>query len=584
MSPDSDFVVQVEGVTFTYLGEDQPSLKDVNLKIRRGSFVLVLGPSGSGKSSLINLLNGSIPHIFEGNMTGRVLVDGMDTGVIPVSKMATKVGLVFQDPDAQLVNVFVRDEIYFGPENLLMPVPEIEENAAVAVQMTGLSDILDREVIQLSGGQKQRVALASVLSVRPDLIALDQPTANLDPHTTAEVFRLLGRLNREYGITVVLVEQRVDDLVHLVDHVIVMEDGRIILSGPPRQVFDTGGAGERGLWVPQIAEIAHALSDLVPLPQLPLTLDELAPPLEAALAGRQADIVPPAVPSGPVGPPLIEVRGLTYRYRGVDFDSLTDVNLTIRAGEFLAIVGRNGSGKSTLAKTLTKINRAPNGKVFIGGQDINQIRLSDLTARMGYVFQNPDNQFVCDTVFDEIAYSLRIRNTPEEQVRARVQEVLKWFGLTGLETVSPFALSMGYRRLLSVATMLVLDQELIILDEPTIGQDYASCHRLMSFLRGLNEAGKTVVIITHDMRLISEWVGRVVVLSRSRVMFDGHAGGLFEDDQLLDEAALVRPPLAALARRLRPLVPDLPHPLLTVNVLRAAVTELLRSPAASREA
>lgn len=577
MSLASDDIIQIRDVTFTYLGEEAPSLREVNLNIRRGSFVLVLGPSGSGKSSLVNLLNGSIPHIFEGDMTGQVVVDGLDTRHEPVSRLATKVGLVFQDPDAQLVNVFVSDEVYFGPENLLMPIPEIEANTEMAVSMTDLRSLLDREVFHLSGGQKQRVALASVLSVRPDVVVLDQPTANLDPHTTVEVFRLLARLNREFGITVILVEQKVDDLAHLIDEVIVMKDGGIALQGPPREVFGSARARELGTWIPQVVEIADALADLVAVPQVPLTDTELAEHLQTGLAAVPPSVTFPVRPPAPAaaGAPLVEVRDLTFTYPAAEEPSLRNVNVTIRQGEFLAIIGRNGSGKSTLAKTLLKVNKAPDGRVFVGGQEINQLSLADLTSRLGYVFQNPDHQFVTDTVFDEVAYSLRARGRSEAEVEVKVMEALSLFDLQAFRDASPFSLSMGYRRLLSVATMLVVDQQLIILDEPTIGQDYTSCRRLLGFLRQLNEQGKAIVLITHDMRLISEWVGRVVVMSNSQVLLDGSVANLFADDRLLEAAALVRPPLVNVAGHLRRRFTGLPESLLTAADLRRTVEHAL---------
>lgn len=572
---EGDNIIEIKDVTFTYLGEKGPALKNANLTIKRGDFVLVLGPSSAGKSTLLNLLNGSVPHIFEGTLEGEVIVDGKNTIEHQVSQLATSVGLVFQDPESQLVNIFVKDEVYFGPENLLKPIEEIKANAMEAMRLVGLDNLMDRDVFQLSGGQKQKVAIAAVLSMRPKVIALDQPTANLDPKTKVEVFQILAKLNRELGITVVVVEHDVDDLAGLINKVVVMKDGSILASGTPREVFSKNFkefSEELGLWVPQVSELAQATGKMIPFLALPLTVEEALEPVRTAVSSAEREgTLLKGSPDGarkdtaPRGLPLIEVKDLSFTYAVNGVKALDRVNLTVYPGDFLAIVGKNGSGKSTLAKTLMKINQIERGKVFIKGKDINDLTLYELTKTIGYVFQNPDHQFVADTVYDEVAYSLRVRNIPEDEVKERVMEVLDLFNLAGHLEVSPFALSMGQRRLLSVATMLVVDQDAIILDEPTIGQDQASSNHLMGYLKRLNEQGKAIIIITHDMRLTSQWVERVFVMSESHVLFDGHISEVFNDPQLLEKASLLPPPLVVLMQRLRETHRDLPASILTVE-------------------
>ena len=557
-------IIEVRHVTFTYLGEKQPALRDVNLTVKPGEFVLVLGPSASGKSTLVNLFNGSVPHIFEGTLEGEVYVNGLRTVEHPVSELAKTVGVVFEDPEAQLVNVLVKDEIYFGPENLLTPIEEIKRNAQRSVSLVGIEDLVERDVFQLSGGQKQKVAVASVLSMQPRVLVLDQPTANLDPQSTLEVFRLLGRLNRELGVTVIVIEHNVDGLAEFLTQVVIMKDGRVVLSGTPRQVFSQRFADfseELGLWVPQISELAQGMRDRVSFPVFPLTVDEAYAPLVRAIkrgtSTREAGKVGQKNPDAK-SIPIIDIRDLSYTYAVNGVKALDRLNLTIWPGDFLAIVGKNGSGKSTLAKTLMKINVPERDTVFIKGRDINDISLFELTQTIGYVFQNPDDQFVEDTVFDEVAYSLRVRGIPEEVVGEKVLEVLHLFHLDKYKNLSPFSLSMGQRRLLSVATMLIVGQEVIILDEPTIGQDQASANLLMGYLKELNAQGKTITIITHDMRLMSKWVGRVVAMSRSHLVLDGTVTELFEREDIMEQAALVEPPIVKLVKRLRGDVPELP--------------------------
>lgn len=573
---ESKNIVEIKDVTFTYLGEKNPALHNVNLTIEQGDFVLILGPCSAGKSTLLSLLNGSVPHIFDGTLVGDVIVDGMNTKDYKVSDLATSVGLVFQDPESQLVNMFVKDEIYFGPENLQMPVEEIKENAVQAMKLVGLEHLMDREIFQLSGGQKQKVAIASILSMKPKLIALDQPTANLDPQSKVEVFQILRRLNRDHGITVVVVEHDVDDLAGLINKVVVMKDGTVLVSGSPREVFSKNFSDfseELGLWVPQVAELAQALGQKIKFDVLPLTVEEVVEPVRAYISenSKYLNLKRTSLSKkfNKLGQsPIIEVKDFSFTYNVNGVRALNNVNLTVFPGEFIAIVGKNGSGKSTLAKTLMRINLAQKGKVFIKGKDINEVSLFELTKTIGYVFQNPDHQFVEDAVYDEVAYSLRVRGISEKEIEEKVLEVLDLFNLTQYRELSPFALSMGQRRLLSVATMLVVDQDVIILDEPTIGQDQASSNLLMGYLERLNKQGKAILIITHDMRLTAEWVEHVVVMSDSEVLFDGHISQAFIDPQLLAKASLLPPPLAELMQKLHAVDPHLPTSIFTVEQFR----------------
>jgi energy-coupling factor transporter ATP-binding protein EcfA2 len=551
-------LIDIRNVTFSYPGSPKPALVDVTMAIQEGSFVLVLGPTGGGKSTFTQLLNGAIPHINQGEFTGDVLVGGLNTRKARMHELATTVGAVFQEPEAQIINIFVRDELYFGPENLLVPAAEIRRRAEQALDLVDMTEHADNEIFELSGGQKQKVALAAVLTMQPKLLVLDQPTANLDPVSARETFQRVRRLRDELGVTIVIIEHNVDDLATLVDHVAVFEAGRLVTYDEPRAVFHRHfpGAGERlGLWTPQAVELARMLESehKLDLPGAPLSAVELEPPLRQALERGVARFEP--VEERPLaqhsgGQPLVDIRNLTYTYETTGVQALSDVNLRIEPGEFLAIIGRNGSGKSTLGKILTKILEPSRGSVFVNGRNIADISLFRLSELIGYVFQNPDHQFVTDTVYDEVAYSLRVRNVDEGEVARHVTEILDLFHLAEFATASPFSLSVGERRLLSVGTMLVLNQQMVILDEPTIGQDQAGAAALMGHLRNLNAAGKTIVMITHDMRLLAEWSERAIVMSRSHLLFDGSVTDIFSRPQILQEAALIVPPVVGLTRRL----------------------------------
>ncbi len=564
-------IINIKDVSFTYLGEEQPAIKNINLQVNRGEFVLVVGPSGSGKTSLVNLLNGTIPSIFEGNLIGDVKVSGNLTRDTSIVQLATIVGQVFQDPESQIVNVLVKDEVYFGPENLNMPAEIIIENSNEAMKLVDINHLVQRDIFMLSGGQKQKVALASVLSMKPDILVLDQPTANLDPHSTKEVFKLVGELNKEHGMTVIVIEHNIDELIDLVTQVVVMDKGEIIASGDPRQVFGFGflnSSKSLGLWMPEATDLAHKIADRVIYDEVPLTVEEMYDNIAKYLQKNEYENVAPQIDdrfSKIFNTPQIEIKDLSFMYKVNKFEALRNINITINKGEFISIIGKNGSGKSTLAKILTKINDAPPNSVFLYGKDISSMSLFEATKHIGYVFQNPDHQFVADTVFDEVAYSLRVRGVDERIVEQKVTEVLTKFGLEKFVNQSPFSLSMGYRRLLSVTTMLVVDQDVIILDEPTIGQDQVSCDLLMGYLKQLNDEGKTIILITHDMRLISEWVGRVIIMADSKLMFDGPIYETFKDQDLLLQAALVKPPIVDLVSKLRNNEIAIPESIMTVS-------------------
>jgi energy-coupling factor transport system ATP-binding protein len=560
-------------VTFTYPGADKPALQDVSLTIDDGEFVLLLGPTGGGKSTLTYLLSGAIPQIHPGDFQGEVLIRGKSTRDTEMYEIATLVGAVFQEPEAQIINIFVKDELYFGPENLLVPADEIRRRAEEALRLVDMTEYAEREIFELSGGQMQKVALASVLTMQPTLLVLDQPTANLDPISARETFRSMRRLRDQLGVTIVIIEHNVDDLATLVDRVAVFDGGRLVAFDAPRTIFyslfgDTSSsANERlGLWTPQAVELARELRSKMDLPSSPLSADELEPVLHGQLESGAARFEPQAVPAATTAPrsqPLVEVHDLSYTYESYDVEALSNVSLSIDHGEFLAIIGRNGSGKTTLAKILTKILEPAKGTVFVDGKDITNLSLFQLSDTIGYVFQNPDHQFVTDTVFDEVAYSLRVRHVAEDEVERRVNDILDLFHLRAHAKLSPFSLSVGERRLLSVATMLVLDQKMVILDEPTIGQDQAGADALMSHLRQLHDTGKAIVMITHDMRLLAEWSTRAVVMSRSKLLFDGSVQEIFGRPTLMAEASLNLPPVVQIARTLAGTPMGEPSPILT---------------------
>jgi energy-coupling factor transport system ATP-binding protein len=569
--------LELTRVSYTYEGETEPVLNEISLRVQDGEFVLILGPSGCGKSTLMQLLNGTVPHMLNGKLEGSAVVCGKKVAETAVTAFATDVGMVFQDPEAQIINTRVRDEVCFALENLCRPPDEILALQADALAVVGLGDFGERSIFDLSGGEKQRVSIAAVLAARPRLLVLDEPTANLDPAGMAEVFAVLERLNREHATTIILVEHRVDELADKVSRVVMMDRGRIVFDGPPRAAFAARRAlhaegGEQiptGTWFPEVSEFALALSEATgergPPSDIPLNVAEATALGERAIDAATAPPVSIAVPgasafSVTARTPLLAVENLSFAYERAR-PVLKGVTLALESRTIVAFMGRNGSGKTTLARTLIGINPPPKGAVLLNGVDIAGLGPKEISSRIGYVFQNPDHQFVTDRVDLEVAYGLRVRGYAEDAIERIVTEVLEIVDLAAWRHRSPFSLSLGERRRLSVATMLVLEPRLLILDEPTIGQDHERAQQLMGLMVRLRERfATTTLMITHDVRLVANWADRVVVLSKGRLAFDGSANALFAREELLAEAGLLAPPIFdvshALARRRPQRVPS----------------------------
>ncbi|HUX86004.1 MAG TPA: ABC transporter ATP-binding protein [Chloroflexota bacterium] len=580
--------IRLENVSFRYAGRRLPTLQHLSLTVERGETLLVLGPSGCGKSTLALCLNGLIPHSIAGEMEGQVEVAGHDVAETPVSTLARSVGIVFQDPDSQFCMLRTDDEVAFGLENLAIPPAEMPARIERSLRTVGLGHVSRERIDRLSGGARQRLALACVLALDPSILIFDEPTSNLDPTGAADVFAEIARLKRSGDHTIVIVEHRLDQSVQLADRVLVLGPGGVpVAHGSPLDVF-RGNADlldEYGIWIPQVSELAnqlrrHGLS----VEPYPITLDQAAagvarligPGLGAKHASPPALAVPtpdyerdPLAQSGM--PPAVEICQLTYHYsrRKVALDA---ASLRIPDGSFFAIVGPNGAGKSTLASHLIGTIRPPRGTVRIFGRDIRELSERELTETVGYVFQNPEHQFVAQSVFDELAFGLRIRGLPEAEIRDRVEATLSEFGLASLGRANPFTLSLGEKRRLSVAAMLVLGQRILVLDEPTFGQDRKNTTALLAKLVKLNREGNTIIMITHDVRLVAEYASDVALLVDGKVVTTGPPAQLFDDPSLLSLGHLVPPPILALSRMIAQTDATFP-PEATID---AFLTEVLR--------
>jgi energy-coupling factor transport system ATP-binding protein len=567
-------LLRVRELGVTHDGETTPAPASVSFDISAGEVVLLLGPSGSGKSTLTLALNGLLPQAVPANVTGSVEVDGLDTQTTPVAELSTRVGMVFQDPDAQLVTGTVLDEVAFGPENLRLPVAEVLARAEQALRRVGLWERRAHNPDRLSGGGRQRLAIACALAMGSPLLVLDEPTANLDPAGIEEVYAALAEVVAAGDRAILLVEHNLDAAVGFVDRVVVLDhDGRLAADGTVDEVLRGRAEGlhDMGVWLPVSTIAALRLRRAgFALDPLPLTPDELrtaldaepsphslglGAPTTAASEGGAATVAErveapshPATSSGtgvehPDGTaaPLIRVRSLTLR-RGRN-EVLHGIDLDVARGAFVAVVGANGAGKTSLIQALAGVVTPPKGTVHVDGLDVGRSDARTLSRRIGFVFQNPEHQFIAHTVFDEIAHDLRQQHLSDDEVRARTMALLGRFGLAGKADSHPFLLSGGQKRRLSVGTALVAGAPVLVLDEPTFGQDRARADELLSLLAELNAEGTTIVVVTHDMQLVTDYADRTLVLADGRVRAEGSTAEIFADDALIARAGLRPPPL-----------------------------------------
>ncbi|MGO4535760.1 ABC transporter ATP-binding protein [Leifsonia sp. 2MCAF36] len=533
----------------------------VDVEVAPGEVLLVLGPSGSGKSSFAMTFNGLIPHALPADVSGTMTVAGIPTSDATIAELSLHVGMVFQQPDAQLIMRTLLDEVCFGPENLLVPAAEVKRRAEAALRAVGLWERRDDDPDLLSGGGQQRLAIACALALEAPLMVLDEPTSNLDPAGAEEVYRLLGRLTGpESPRSVVLVEHDLDLALEIADSVLVLDRvGRPFAQGPAREVLRTQAEELEalGVWLPTPTTAALRMRRAgIPVDPLPLDAAELT----AALSGvavdglREASGGSTAEPEEAGGGPAITVSRLTLTRAGRRV--LDDLSLHVESGDFFAIVGPNGAGKSTLAQVLAGILRAPRGTVDVLGLDPTRAPRGALRQAIGFVFQNPEHQFVAHTVVDELAVGLRARRLPDDEVDSRVERMLDLLDLDPLRASHPFRLSGGEKRRLSVGTALIEGAPLLVLDEPTFGQDRARATALLDTLAALNASGTTVVAITHDLALVGEYARHVAILDAGRIVAMDETARILADRELLEAHALRQPPLV---RALR--APSVPHPL-----------------------
>jgi energy-coupling factor transport system ATP-binding protein len=588
-----------QDVSFAYLGATTAALRHIDLAVAAGEVVLITGLSGCGKSTLALALTGLIPSRIHGELRGQVLFCGQPLSGLKPYEASQLVGMVFQNPNLQLINHTVQSEVAFGPENLALPQPEIARRVDWCLEVTGMAQLRLASTVTLSGGQKQRTAIAATLAMKPRILVLDEPLSDLDPVGAQEVLGTLRRLARDEGTGVVIIEHRVDEVAPWADRVVLMDSARIRLQGPPRVVWaEQETWASIGVGVPDMVRLAHALPDAFP-GVLPLSVDEalaevregwLAPALAQAASerahaatrsrenGTAAGRFRGQVPAGPglapaarpLGPP---VPVLAWAGVSVDFGkvrAVDDVTLAISEGDWVAMIGANGSGKSTLTGLTVGLGTPSAGQVSFRGEPIRPGKVFEHAAQVALLLQAADEMLFEETVIGELKFGSKFRALPPDPV-LDVQGAIEFFGFTGLEQVNPWQLSQGGRQRLALAALLVGAPGVLVLDEPTTGQD---AQRMRSFLRLLaavrKRTGLTVLTVTHDIRGLASSAARVVVLGQGRVQMDGPASQVFARCAELERWGVLAPPVARLQVEL--LGPQTRDVLLSVTELTNAAT------------
>ena len=538
-----DKYISFNHFTFQYDAQAEATLKDISFDIAKGEKVLILGPSGSGKSTLAQCLNGIIPNIHKGQAKGQVRIDGQDIFNQSIYDKSQSVSTVLQDPDGQFIGLTVAEDLAFALENDCADQSEMKDKVALWAERLDLTSLLNHRPQDLSGGQKQRVSLAGVLIDESPILLFDEPLANLDPKSGQETIDLIDKIHKEVGATTIIIEHRLEDVLYRpVDRILLVNEGELIFNGSPDELLSSTLLLENGirepLYVTVLRQLGFDTRSTQNLSQLDaLDLSDLALPDRVLKDKRDSS-----------SDSILKVEGLSVSY-GDSPAIIEDLSFSLKKGERLAIVGKNGAGKSTLAKALCGFVPSQ-GKLTYKGQDISQDSIAERSERIGFVLQNP-NQMISQTmIFDEVALGLRLRGIEEAEVEERVYEVLKTCGLYSFRKWPISALSFGQKKRVTIASILVLKPEIIILDEPTAGQDYKTYTDIMNFLDSLQKQGHTIVMITHDMQLMLEYSDRCIVVLEGKIIADDNPVTILNQKDLLESANLKQTSLYSLGQKL----------------------------------
>ena len=536
-------MIELKDFSFQYKAQSEPTLKNLNLTIYKGEKVLIVGPSGSGKSTIGQCLNGIIPNIYKGTSSGQFLIQGKEAFDLSIYEKSHLVSTVLQDTDGQFIGLSVAEDLAFALENDMVELERMKSRVHTWAERLDLSKLLDHRPQDLSGGQKQRVSLAGVLIDESPILLFDEPLANLDPKSGQDIIDLIDQIHEEQGTTTIIIEHRLEDVLYRpIDRVILINQGQVLFNGSPDELLRTTLLAENGIREPLYLTTLRQLGqDISELPHL----DKVE---KLPLGDLSVDIPTPHFEKGVEAETILELGHLNFAYREGQ-TILKDLSLTIPKGQRLAIVGKNGAGKSTLAKAICGFIQTE-GTYFSKGEDIKGDSVKERAERVGYVLQNPNQMISTNMIFDEVALGLRLRNVPEDQIESRVHQALKTCGLYEFRKWPISALSYGQKKRVTIASILVLGPDVLVLDEPTAGQDQRNYTEIMDFLDELHQKGHTIVMITHDMQLMLDYSDRAVVVMDGQVLADLTPAELLTQPEILRRANLKETSIFALANRL----------------------------------
>jgi len=563
-----EIIAKLDKVSYIYENCQDLVLKNISLDIYKGEFLGIIGPTGAGKTTLSLVLNGIVPQFYGGRFFGYAEVAGLDTLTNPVSKLSRYVGAVFEDPETQLLATSVENEIAFTLENLCLPREEILARIARALAAVRLEGMEKKQPNELSGGQKQRLAIASALALQPALLILDEPTSQLDPVGSQEVFATVKELNRILGMTIVMVSHAAEEMAQQADRLAILEAGAISALGSPNQIYSQVEQLERAsLRAPQVAKTFWAINSRgIALEKIPVTLEAGLAILPSLTSDYHRPVWqdPPSINSNI----LLKAENLSYTHSN-GTEALKNISLDICSGEYLLIIGQNGAGKTTLVKHFLKLLSPTKGSVSLKGISLENLSTSELALSIGYVAQNPDNQIFNSTVEKEVSFALTNLGYPAKEIKEKTCQALESMGLLEARNLHPLSLSKGDRARVVIAAILSMDPEIIIFDEPTTGQDYQGAKAILEMTRQLHQMGKTVIVITHHLYLMPEYAQRVVVMGQARILLDAPIRQAYHQSEILAKTYLVPPQEVLLAQELARLS-GIPSSLLTSAEIAAS--------------
>ncbi|MHA2059253.1 MAG: ABC transporter ATP-binding protein [Candidatus Ranarchaeia archaeon] len=550
----SSNIVEFKDVSYMYQNakaKNKYALRDINLSIKKGEFVVVMGANGAGKSTLSLITNSIIPNALRGDFYGSAVVCGHDTIDTPIHILAAHVGVCIQNPEAQLFTPDVKTELSFGPQNLLVPAEEIYERVSWALGEVRLEGFEERAPDNLSGGQKQRVAIAANLTMKPELLVLDEPTSQLDPIGTREVFQTAKSLNEENDITILMTEHKSEEVVKYADRVIFLKDGQIIGEGPPEKLFsDEELVQDVKVKPPQVTEIGYSLRKQGLINSIPLTIADGLTTLKKYLGTKSVVKRQRAAYCCPTARPVLELQNVTFEYTpGIEV--LKNLDLVVRKGEWVGIVGQNGAGKTTLVKQFLGLLTPQKGQVVVDGLNTKLTTPARLSRRVGLVLQNPDSQLFSQSVLEEVMYMPKNLGFSSEESAELAETALKEVGIWEYKEDHPVGLSWGDRQKVIVAALLAVEPEIVIFDEPTTGQDFVGRYEVMNLAKKLHQNGHTIITISHDMDLISSFVDRLVVMGEGEIILDAPVNEAFSRVDILKSTYLAPPQVLSLGQSLQ---------------------------------